>query len=98
MIKGTVVCDEDTFFELAVPYDEGFTVTVDGRGQIYECVDEAFIGFPLGKGEHVIEFRYKAPLLTAGKLMSLAGVLSFAALTVWEIVSARKKKNKAEAL
>ena len=98
VIKGTVVCDEDTFFELAVPYDEGFTVTVDGRGQMYECVDEAFIGFPLGKGEHVIEFRYKAPLLTAGKLMSLAGVLSFAALTVWEIVSARKKKNKAEAL
>ena len=97
VIKGTVNCSEDTFFELAVPYDEGFTVTVDGRGQMYECVDKAFIGFPLSKGEHVIEFTYKAPLLKAGKLMSLAGVLIFASVTAWEMFSARKKKRESEA-
>ena len=95
-IKGTIECREDTFFELAVPYDEGFSVTVDGSERKYECVSKAFIGFPLEKGKHVIEFVYKAPLLTAGKLMSLAGVLIFAGLTGLELISKRRKEKPAD--
>ena len=95
-IKGSIVCREDTFFELAVPYDEGFTVTVDGTPQEYQCVDKAFIGFPISKGEHVIEFTYKAPLQKAGKLMSLLGLLIFIGTTSAEIISRRKKSRTQE--
>ena len=69
---------------------------MDGSKRKYECVSKAFIGFPLEKGKHVIEFVYKAPLLTAGKLMSLAGVLIFAGLTGWELISKRRKEKPAD--
>ena len=95
-IRGSITCPEDTFFELTVPYDEGFTVTVDGVPQEYQCVDKAFIGFPISKGEHVIEFRYKAPLQNAGKLMSVLGLLSFAGMTAAEAVSKRRKRRVPE--
>ncbi|MBQ7187137.1 MAG: YfhO family protein [Ruminococcus sp.] len=90
-ISGSITCPEDSFFELAVPYDEGFTVTVDGVKQEYQCVDKAFIGFPISKGEHSIEFSYKAPLLNAGKLSSLTGALIFAVMTALEVIGKKKK-------
>lgn len=95
VMEGTVYCEEDTYFELAVPYDKGFTITVDGRGYLYECVDKAFIGLPLKAGEHKIRVEYKAPLLKEGKLMSAAGALLFILLIILDILNKRRKENGA---
>ena len=64
---------------------------MDGVKQEYQCVDKAFIGFPISKGEHSIEFSYKAPLLNAGKLSSLTGALIFAVMTALEVIGKKKK-------
>lgn len=92
VIKGSITASNDGWFKLCVPYDEGFTVTVDGREQAYECVDKAFIGFPMTKGEHTVEAVFKAPLLGAGKLMSAAGLALFAVLIGWDAAKRRKTK------
>lgn len=89
-LRGKITCREDCWFELAVPYDEGFTATVDGEKCEIQCVDRSFMGFPLSAGEHEIEFTYKAPLQKAGKLMSLAGVIIFIGLTAWELIQKRR--------
>ena len=94
VLKGSIKASHSGWFKLCLPYDEGFTVRVDGREQAYECVDKAFIGFEMGEGEHTVEVEYKAPLLRLGKLMSLAGVLLFLALTGYDIIKARKAKTK----
>lgn len=75
VIAGRINCSEDGYFELTVPYNDGFEITVDGEPQRYECVDKAFIGFPIKAGEHEIVIKFTAPLLHEGIAMSLAGLL-----------------------
>lgn len=91
---GSINCTEDSWFELCFPYDEGFTITVDGREQEYECVDKTFIGFELRKGQHTIDIRYKAPLLDRGKLLSAIGAVLFALLAAADIAARRLKKDQ----
>lgn len=90
VIKGSISASQDGWFKLCIPYDEGFTVKVDGREQAYECVDKAFIGFEMTKGEHTVEVEFKAPLLGMGKMMSLAGLALFILLAGYDIVKSKK--------
>ncbi|MBR1392577.1 MAG: YfhO family protein [Ruminococcus sp.] len=93
VIKGSITCTQNGIFELAIPFDDGFEITVDGAHQDYECVDKAFIGFPLSQGTHVIEVRFEAPLLKEGKLTSLAGLALFLLVTAYETAERIKKKK-----
>ena len=88
-IAGTLSCTEDGVFELAVPYSEGFEVSVDGEKTEYRTVGKAFLGFDVSRGEHRVEIRFTAPGLRAGQIMSLAGI-ALAVLT--ELLSRRKKR------
>lgn len=90
VIAGKINCSEDGYFELTVPYDSGFKITVDGCKQEYECVDKTFIGFPIKQGEHEIVIEYKAPMFNMGALMSAAG---FAVCVVMLIFDVREKKR-----
>lgn len=81
--KGSRICgrvDTETAgcFISSIPYDEHFTVKVDGHYVITEKVNTAFLGFTLPSGSHEIEIVYHAPGLAAGKLLSMLGMLLFA--------------------
>lgn len=93
VIAGTINCRQDGWFELTVPYDEGFSVLVDGVKREYEMVDKAFIGFPLEKGEHDIEITFTPPLQKEGKALSLVGLLIIAAAGLVEAVFLLRKKT-----
>ena len=62
---------------LSVPYDTGFTVTVDGKKTAYEKVNLSFLGIPLSAGTHKIVWTYHAPDAATGKKITLitAGIL-----------------------
>lgn len=78
LIKGTInVTKNDSYFNLAVPYDEGYNIYVDGKETPYEKTNTAFIGFKIEKGYHNIEIKYTAPWQKIGKIVSLAGIISF---------------------
>lgn len=72
-IVGEIPVSEDGYFITSIPYDVGFTVSVDGKEIAYEKVNKAFLGFPITKGKHSIVITYKAPFLIAGKYVSLLG-------------------------
>ncbi len=91
VIKGTVSCEQDGWFNLSIPYDKGFVVTVDGEDRECQAVDTSFIGFPLEKGEHEIEIIFKAPFLREGKIISVAGFILLIAAGVFDLV--RRKNN-----
>ena len=61
VIEGVVYAEQEGYFNLSIPYDNGFTVYVDGEEAAYEMVDTAFIGFKLPAGEHHIKILYNAP-------------------------------------
>ncbi len=77
-IKGVInVTKDNSYFNLAVPYDEGYNVYVDGKNVEYEKTNISFIGFKIDKGEHNIEINYTSPWLNIGKVVSIIGILSF---------------------
>lgn len=64
-----------------IPFDKGFSATVDGqKAEIVNC-DVAFMGVWVAPGEHEIVFTYRTRGLTLGLLMSLAAALMLAVYT-----------------
>ena len=64
-INGTIQVQNDGWFVLSIPYDEGFSIQVDGKDTDYFHTDTDFIGFPIAKGSHKVHIVYHAPLAKA---------------------------------
>lgn len=71
------VTRNNSYFNLSIPYDEGYNIYVDGEKVSYEKTNISFIGFPIDKGYHEIKIEYTAPWLNIGKVVSVIGVISF---------------------
>lgn len=91
IIEGDIICKDNEYFQISLPYDNGFTITVDGKEQEYQISDTAFIGFPISKGEHHIKIEFNAPLLNVGKIVSLFGLVLLLITGVSEIAIQKKK-------
>ncbi len=71
-IKGKINVTEDkTTLFTSIPYDEGWSIYVDGKKVDYEILLDTFIGVDLTKGEHIIEFKYIPKGLILGSLISI---------------------------
>lgn len=88
-ITGTIYQKEDGYFMFTIPYDEGFTVYVDDKQVEIEKVNDAFIGFPISKGEHNIKLEFEAPYFNLGKVISLITSITVIGLMIYE-----KKRSK----
>ena len=67
--------DELVFF--SVPYDKGWTATVNGEPAIIENVNVGFMAVRVPLGESVIRFDYMTPGLTHGLWISLGSFILF---------------------
>ena len=94
-VCGTVNVSENTTLFTTIPYDEGWTIYVDGVETDYEDFDQSFIMIDLTAGEHVVEFRYWPLGLTIGIIISAAALLLFVLL---EIIFRKKRCNINELL
>ena len=81
-IRGTVTSEADNReLFISLPYDEGWTCTVDGRETpIHEGFGEAFMGIPVRKGTHEICLTYTPKGLREGIFATLAGLMLMALL------------------
>ncbi len=94
-VEGTVTIDKGQMLYTSINYDEGWSVTVDGKPLNYSSdevcrIGNALTGIHLAPGEHTIAFKYHAKGLRTGLLLTLAGALALAALTV---LPARRRKK-----
>lgn len=83
-IVGDIDVTEDGYFMMSIPYDNGFTIKIDGEKQNIEKLDDAFIGCKITKGKHDIEIEYNAPLKNIALLISIFGILIFISVTYLE--------------
>ena len=67
-VYGTIEMPEDKTLFTSIPYDEGWTVKVDGKKVDYYKVAGAFIGVDIGAGSHTVEFSY----MPQGMLLGIA--------------------------
>ncbi len=70
-----------------IPYDEGWSVWVDGQTVEKTAVlEEAFIAIPLEPGQHEVLMEYRAPGLHVGIILSIIGGIL---LLIWGIYQKR---------
>ena len=94
-ITGTVnVPESDSVMFTTIPYDAGWVVKVDGKEvETVPVLNDTLLAFEITPGEHNIEMTYKASCITNGLIISVAGILIFAAVWVVESLYNRKRKN-----
>ena len=61
---------------VSLPYDEGFTVYVDGNKVEIKSVFECFLGFDIDKGKHTINISYMPQGFILGVTMTILGIIS----------------------
>lgn len=74
-IVGTVTVPEGETIVTSIPYDEGWTVRVDGRKVAPTKFADTFLVIPAGEGEHVISLSYVSPGFGAGVLLCAAALV-----------------------
>ena len=57
-ISGSIAMPENGYLYTSVPFDQGFTLYVDGKKTEYQALLDTFIMVPLEKGNHEIKFTY----------------------------------------
>ena len=73
----TVIRDKKSLVFFSVPYDEGWSATVDGEKAEIEKVNAGFMAVAVEPGTSVIRFNYKTPGLDAGIYISLCALIAF---------------------
>lgn len=85
-VTGTITALSDGLMWTSIPYDEGYTVYVDGKETEYTSVDDkALIAVNLTKGTHTVEFRYEVRGLKAGMTISIICLIIIAGCIVFRI-------------
>lgn len=78
VITGNINVSKPTYVITSIPYDDGFTIFVDGKEVKKEIVNDAFLGFKVGNKSHDIKIKYSSPWLNYGCLLTIFGfVLMF---------------------
>ena len=76
-ISGRVLVAEGQTMFTSVPYDEGWSLTVDGKPAEYYKVCGAFIGIDLEPGEHTVTLQYMPRGLKPGLVITLCSFVLF---------------------
>ncbi|WP_051671286.1 YfhO family protein [Oribacterium sp. P6A1] len=75
-LSGNITTKEGGIMMTSIPYDEGWSMYVDGeKAELYK-VKDTFIGVKLEPGTHTVEMKYFPRGLKAGLLISFLSLLS----------------------
>lgn len=75
---------------ISVPVEKGWTITRNGQVINAEVIGNALMSIPLENGKNEIEMNYQVPFMDTGNLVSVLGLLIFAAVIILEKVNTRK--------
>lgn len=88
-LKGSFTALEESVLMFSIPYDEGWTLKIDGeKTEVYKVLD-ALMAADINAGEHSFELRYFPPGIRAGIYLSC---IAFAVSIAWYLTE--KKKHK----
>lgn len=75
LLKGKCNIDEKGYLLITLPYDEGWSVKVDGKKMEIKNIDNIFTYISLEKGEHYIELKYVPKGFVLGAIISCFSVI-----------------------
>lgn len=91
-IAGSIEADRDGILFLAIPYEHGWSVRIDGVPAERLKADEGFTAVHVSAGNHKIEINYLCPGLIKGAVISGFSFLLFGLLVIVE----KRKKRRSE--
>lgn len=83
--EGTIDVAQDCMLFTSIPYDEGWTVKIDGvevEKNEYCRVDNALLALPVSAGRHTVEFKYFPQGLKTGLCVTLLSAMLLILLVV----------------
>lgn len=84
-VSGTTNRAQASVLTTSIPYTKGWKLTVDGHDTPTQKVNAGFVGAKIPAGKHQIRLTYHTPGLVAGRLLSVLGLVLFAAGIAVEI-------------
>lgn len=93
-MEGTINVSESGLFYTSVPYEEGWTATVDGREVEITPVGDALIAFKLSEGEHTIKLTYYPKGFWPGVAVSSVCLAAFVFACLYVYVFRKRKTKK----
>jgi hypothetical protein len=80
--SATVERDRENLVFFSIPYDEGWTATVNGKPCEIEKVNVGFMAVKVGKGTSDIRFTYMTPGLKLGVIITTLSAVIFLAYVI----------------
>ena len=74
-IKGNIEIGYDATLALSIPYEEGWTVYVDGKKTEYSKLNEVFMAIDIKPGKHTIEMKYIPKSFILSLIISLSSII-----------------------
>ena len=91
--KAQIDADKDTLAFFSVPFEAGWSATVNGKKVDIEKVNVGFMAVPVNAGQNKIKFTYTTPGLYNGIIITLGSTLIF---IIYIIICAATKKRRME--
>lgn len=92
-MEGTINVSEDGLFYTSIPYEEGWTATVDGKEVEITPIGNSLLAFKLAKGEHTIKLNYYPKGFWPGFAVTSVSVLIFICLCLYVYVFKKRKEK-----
>ena len=86
--------DKENLVFFSVPYERGWSATVNGKPVEIEKVNVGFMAIKVPKGNSTIRFNYQTPLLKEGLLLTGSACFIFIAYIIVFVIYNRKHKPK----
>jgi uncharacterized membrane protein YfhO len=93
-LTGHVTAKEDGYLLVTIPYEDGWTVKVDGAVADTQSYLDAYYAIPLKAGSHSIEFSFLPAGLKTGALISLGSLLLLIAVSLLTWQAGKKSAQK----
>lgn len=74
-LEGTITAEDAGIMMTTIPYDEGWTIRIDGEEQTAKKMLDAFIGVPLKPGTHTVSLSYRPEGLLKGRMITAGCIL-----------------------
>ncbi len=83
-----ITLDSEQLVFFSVPFEDGWTATVDGKPVDIEKVNIGFMAVRVGEGEHTIRFNYMTPGLKWGLIITGASIAALILyVLIWKLYS-----------
>ena len=92
-INAHITVQEDGILFTSIPYEDGWTVYVDGQAVETEAYAEAFLSISLTAGDHTVYMHYSPAGLTEGAIISLASLLILLLIIAVRVIRNRDQKR-----